>query len=560
MRTVFVPAVLLPFLVKSHEFDDLDPEEERERREAGNEERTVVLCVEIENSGESGSNIAFAVDRVDVKVTGEGSKTTLIGWGADFHHQKHPKQQLRHLQSTFPMMVGSREQYNLLYAVSFLRSPEEVEGLMSLSAPALKAPSAGGLPPLDPDLSLQRAVSIIIHGKPCLRPFPPSEQILVSYPTDTFSSRWNCILDLSLPSSRPSTTHDPLLDTQTQTPGGGEVLPAPPSPFPVSVTSPPSNSYTSMFNPRRSSLVSPSSSAASSQMTPTALSALSAGSKRHTMPSAGIASASRGMRSSGLPPMSSNYRASTSAVPIRPMTSAVLPSIALQIPKSPTTYDPPQSRPPSPPGGANDYIPPMTPAYPAWNHGANGDLPNPPTPMSQGPLASQMKNYIGPSIEIKRERGPEGFTGSQIGPLPSTPGPVVGFGQGEGTFSQQQGQNGFFGPMLDSDEDSIVVSVGLLPLRKSPHGEQPLHFTGKIHPLSYFTLDIFVFNRSARTRRFEISCPDVRRRLRKIQRETGGFPGLAYGNAAAFKMLSREMRTMTDCPGILPLENRVRIG
>ncbi|KAG6869442.1 hypothetical protein C0992_003125, partial [Termitomyces sp. T32_za158] len=49
MRTVFVPSVLLPDEEMNSNLDD--GQEERERREAGNEERTVVLCVEIENSG-----------------------------------------------------------------------------------------------------------------------------------------------------------------------------------------------------------------------------------------------------------------------------------------------------------------------------------------------------------------------------------------------------------------------------------------------------------------------------------------------------------------------------
>ncbi len=52
-----------------------------------------------------------------------------------------------------------------------------------------------------------------------------------------------------------------------------------------------------------------------------------------------------------------------------------------------------------------------------------------------------------------------------------------------------------------------------------------------------FTLDIFVYNRSRWTRRFEVSCPDRRHRRRKGEE----------GKAAS-------------TPGVLPLENRVRIG
>lgn len=566
MRTVFVPSVLLPSLMDRDDEDDgdIDPEEEKERREAGNEERTVVLCVEIENSGESGSNVGFIVEKVDVNVTGEGSKTILIGWGADFHHQKHPKPQHKHLQSTFPMVVGSKEQYNLLYAVSFLRSPEEVEGLMGISAPVIKATSTSGLAQPDPELSLQRAVGIVIYGKPCLRStlssvtspismnFPESAEDDLSYPTRTFSSRWNCVLDLSLPTSKPSRPHSqPDIETQSD-----EVHPAPASPFPVNVTSPPSNPSTSTLNARRSSALSPPStlgSAVSQQMTPFTL---SAGSKRHTMPSAGFNSPSRGLRSASFPVPPPNLRASTGVVTTR--STPTPPSVQIQIPKSPTTYDPPQSRPPSPPGGSTESIPPMTPAYPAWTTGnPNGHLPTPPTPMSQGPLASHLNNYIGPSVEIRRERGPDGFVGSYA-PVPPTPGPVVGFGQGEGVFTQQQGQNSVFGTFPGNEDSSIVVSVGLLPLRKSADGGEPQHFIGKIHPLSYFTLDIFVFNRSERTRRFEVSCPDMRRQMRRMKKEAGDFPGMAY--ARGLQALSKEIRALIDDAGILPLDNRVRVG
>ncbi len=63
------------------------------------------------------------------------------------------------------------------------------------------------------------------------------------------------------------------------------------------------------------------------------------------------------------------------------------------------------------------------------------------------------------------------------------------------------------------DGDKIVVSVGILPL--SRHKNQP-YGVGKIYPLDQFTLDIFVFNQSSWTRRFEVSYPD-RRKLRKEQ-------------------------------------------
>jgi hypothetical protein len=64
MRNVFgVPYVLLPETEGT--IADLDEEEkDRERREAGCEEKTIVLCVEIENSGDLGIGAGFLVEKV----------------------------------------------------------------------------------------------------------------------------------------------------------------------------------------------------------------------------------------------------------------------------------------------------------------------------------------------------------------------------------------------------------------------------------------------------------------------------------------------------------------
>ena len=50
----------------------------RERREAGSADRTVVLCVEIENSGELGIGVGVVVEKVDVKIGGEMRRRRLL--------------------------------------------------------------------------------------------------------------------------------------------------------------------------------------------------------------------------------------------------------------------------------------------------------------------------------------------------------------------------------------------------------------------------------------------------------------------------------------------------
>lgn len=162
---------------------------------------------------------------------------------------------------------------------------------------------------------------------------------------------------------------------------------------------------------------------------------------------------------------------------------------------------------------------------------------------------------VGPSVEIRREKG--GGLGMQ------TPGPMVGsFGEQQdvGMMGMAYGGNGV-DAMGDvgREGEPIVVSVGLAQrMRKgrrvsSSDGDSDLEEDeeegeGVIYPLEHFTLDIFVFNQSSRTRRFEVSYPDPRRRRRVFKGEEYGF-GFDERKAA----VSAE-------PGVIPLDNRVRVG
>lgn len=489
MRTVFVPYVLLPETQVSLDSDDA--QDERERREAGNEERTVVLCVEIENSGESGSDVGFLVEKVDVKVGGEGAKATLIGWGeGSFKRDAELK--------TFPLQVEAMAQYNLLYAVSFLRPPEEIEGF-SLSRDLQNHPTNSAA-------ELQRPVTINIFGKPYSQPL---DEDFTSYPTRTFASRWNCVLDLS--------THQgqPLDQLEEDLPGGHHALPEPASPFPASAMR----------------TMSPYSASSAPQSSATA------GRKRHTLP---ISFANRSLKTA------SPNRASTPALDIShrereqlPLSgppsrmSYIPPSVSAQMPRSPTTYSAPP--PPPPPstdsvqvhGLPNDQILPPTPAYPAYPP----FLAASPIPMSQGPITSHSGN-IGPAVELPRERG--AGTGKAFA---STPGPWV-----TGSFGEQKMLTHL--KNVKESGEAIVVSVGLLPVERTTRNRQAgerILGPDKIYPTNRFTLDIFVFNQSTWTRRFEITCPN-RRRSPKSEDD---------GASGAVKM---------GLVGILPMDSRVRIG
>ncbi len=581
MRTVFVPYFMLPQTSSqkqnkrngrqckaqdaamkddSDADDDLELIRDRELLEAGNEEHTVVLCVEVENSGESSAG--FAVESVNVTVGGEGAKTQLIGWG-DFDLSAPDK--------VFPLLIGPEEQYNLLYAVAFMRTPETDEFSLARGR---------GLPGAPPVQQLQRAVTIILNGR-------PYEQLLIEetpvkgkkkhdhhllYPTHAFPSRWNCVLDLS--SQAPS--------QNINTPGFGgplvslnEAMPTPASPFPSATSRP------TLSRPQ-SAFVTPTlglrpNTPGSGASTPVSV---VAGNKRFTF-SAIDTNLQIGGDSSRLrpPPSPMNYRSDTSllnpanqqdslaqsgfpqskpstpsgglsANPIAQNRASYIPP-SLTVPtlnRTPTTTYGPLSPPlPSLPRSQSfafmqeehmsspvsyEAIPP-TPAYPAFP-----TSPLPPTPHWQGPMSNLQSGAVGPSIEIRREKGPNAMG------IPPTPGPRVGAGTGFMQM-QMQGEAALRGSSTDGPREPIVVSVGLL--QRTDGDEVHAGALGRIYPLDRFTLDIFVFNQSSWTRRFEVSYPD-RRRQRRDQMHR------------AFDTEGTIEKSLTDSPGIIPLENRVRVG
>jgi hypothetical protein len=524
MRTVFVPYVLLPEGGREGVGPGEEDDDERERREAGNDERTVVLCVEIENSAESGRRVGFAVEAVEVRIGGEGAKATLIGWedrDTDFSKQR----------DRFPLLIGANEQYNLLYAVSFLRSPGDVDGFSLTSDDPRIWDRFTGVS----DADLQRAVTINIFGKPFLlsETLPTSEAHtlvagqnidtatdsgVVSFPTQTFSSRWNCVLDLSSHQDRGDLAD--LIDTD----GGNNnnnALPEPASPFPT-------------FSPRTASALGINSAFPPFQLF--SLQAV-AGSRRHTIASPIIWSG----RSSSTPTTS---RPTTLSPPSRDRPYSTITSTTKYAPNvphfplTPTTYAPPHFVSPDDldeDGYAtptDPYArPPPTPAYPAYPASTFS-----PPPRSLAPLASQA-GTVGPSVEIRRARGAP--MGGAV-PVPQTPGPTVAGALGPGPRSGVSDIDGAASAGMGGR--AIVVSIGLLPPAQGGNGG-PMIF-----PLDRFTLDIFVFNQSARTRRFEVSC--VYRRRGKGKGERGSVtPGSAGKKPAGLFSV-----------GILPLDNRVRIG
>ncbi|KAG6375520.1 TRAPP trafficking subunit Trs65-domain-containing protein [Boletus reticuloceps] len=456
--------------------DDFDSG--NEEREAGNSERTVVLCVEVENSGDSGPAMGFSLERLDVKIGGEGATARLIGWGESAFDSDIENR-------LFPLLIGSMEQYNLLYVVSFWGTPNDQENLL-LTGRGINDGS-----------ELQRAVTITVYGRPYLTNEAKDENNnILSYPTRTFSSRWNCILDLS------SRLREEPVDFHENS-VGRSALPEPASPFPGRTA------FSSLFASR----------------TPTPPTPQAIAGKRHTLP--GSITAMRAINPSA------SFRLSLpreypggSGTLLAPATGYTPPSVALQAfnRSVPTTFG--TSMPEMP---AQPFVTPPTPSYPAFSPSMTMN-----TPHIQA-LGSQ-QGYSGPSVEVKRERG-MGLTST----VPQTPLPTVFRTQFDGRRD----------PLSVPSGEPIVVSVGLLP-SESDNGICSVG-QRKIYPSEQFTLDIFVYNQSSWTRRFEVSYPDANRRHRKTgqNKPTSGSKG---------KGVLEEFKASIAPPGILPLQNRVRVG
>ncbi|KAJ3575662.1 hypothetical protein NP233_g946 [Leucocoprinus birnbaumii] len=564
MRTVFVPSIVLDATQTEHD-----------KMASGSEERTVVLCVEIENSGESGEGVGFEVESVDVSISGDEAKATLITWGRETFTSQDDE--------VFPLKIAQWAQYNLLYAVTFLRSPEELDAFSFARKTTNTAHT-----------DLQRAVSINIHGKPYYKP-PTFDTTTLIYPTRTFSSKWNCVLDLAShqsQSQRPTNPPDPG-DPSTAYPS---VLPEPPSPFPVF------GLQTSKQSPTTALQISSSS-------TPTTDTARSGGGQL-LMAGRVVKSSTPRMSSFPIPVINSN-----------PSRMSLPPNLNTTYARSPTTYSAPpdphhhphNERPYSmysiPPLRTHtppilDTPPPITPAYPAFPPRSmpGGGVPQTPMIQSHAPIVSQMSGgVVGPSLEARRGRGGGLSPGGAGEPLTPVPG-----SQFQQMQMQQHGAAGanVGGAVADaSGGDTVVISVGLLNVVKSggigrekkvspasedhqdgddeeesdsastsassspsnssstPDSETPS--TGlleRIYPLDSFTLDIFVFNKSDRTRRFEISCVEKKRRRRGGvggDRDGAVGPGADVGaDGGGGAGTAKKM----GYPGIMPMEGRVRIG
>ncbi|KAI9437616.1 TRAPP trafficking subunit Trs65-domain-containing protein [Lactarius indigo] len=486
MRTVFVPYIL---------FDDTHPDAALDDAlAAGHAERTVMLCVELEHPGQAPEG--FSVEAVDVTVGGAGGARVRLLPGDG----KSPPE-------LFPLRLGAHEQYNLLFAVELLSSPisEKEALLLGVSASALGE-------------ELQRPVTITVRGQPFTNTLSQGNDAVTKvvsgteerlFPTQPFPSRWNCVLDLA-PQRSPAVG-------QTDS----EVFPEPPTPFPTTTQR-------------------ISSSTPDKQPAPN----LVAGSKRFTAPSMPVPRSPRSIltlrASTGA--LGAAGAIASSSVPSSPSPLAKFaympPSVAAALSSGSapqTTYAPPPSPGIPPPaslnkmlpmaeadeafvnGGGGTTPPPATPAYPAYPKGS----PVPSTPRVQGPLAAWGAASV-PGAAVEAPRGSASAALLSRARVQSLPSPAPS-------------------PSLASasavpERERVVVSVGM-------HGAVDAG-ARRLVPHDEFALDVFVFNQSAWTRRFEVSVWERRRRRQGLALGAGAGGGGGPGVG----------------PGIVPLESRVRVG
>jgi hypothetical protein len=474
MRTVFVPYIIFD---ASHSDAVLD-----DALAAGHAERTVMLCVEIEHPGQAPEG--FSVDAVDVTVGGAGGARVRLLPGDG----KSPPE-------LFPLRLNAHEQYNLLFAVELLSSPiSEKEALL-----------LGGVSTSSLSEELQRPVTITVRGQPFSGALSHENDIVsgkeeLLFPTQPFPSRWNCVLDLT-PQWLPAPGHT-----------DSEVLPEPPSPFPVTTPRIPSSTPDKPVAPN-----------------------LVAGIKRSIAPSGPTPRSPRPI----LPLRASTGAIASSSAPSSPSPLSKFaytpPSIAASSGAPHTTYAaPPSSTGIPPPASLNKMLPmaeadeafvnsgggttppPATPAYPAYTKGS----PVPATPRVQGPLAAWGAASVAGAVAEHPRGGSASaalLSRARVQSLPSSP------AHGPPASASNSGV---------PERERIVVSVGM-------HGGADAG-SRLLVPRDEFALDVFVFNQSVWTRRFEVSVWE--RRRKRQGHGTGGWPGAGPG------------------PGILPLESRVRVG
>lgn len=483
MRTIIVPQLFLP--------EGTDDEQE-----ASGDESTVVLSIEIENPGDS--DAAFSVDAIDVYLKNEASKIRMIGWGEEGFADP---------SKVFPLLIRPAEQYYLLYAVTFLRSPE-----LELSQ--------------NGEREYTKMVSFNIIGRPFtvkgsdFASMSADDELL--HITSPFLSRWNCRLDLD-PRRRES-----MPPPETTSDGAPNVIPVPPSPFPAA-------------SPRAQQAQDQASALSAVQVNVTT------GPKRHTFAgttSPYLLTPQRPMSLNTSPlgtPGTSRQPSPLSKLGMKPWSVGSPLStpghLSPPLPPLPNGFQNESSPPPTVTSTSYPFpVAPPTPAFPSY-----GNQPLTPRPNSVTPSLGQMGS-VGLGIDARRERLT--LPGMPLTPIPPmTPRPQFGIDERAMPASFRAAGN------LGDGSKDFIISTSLVPPSSQDEDVDIISSRSRqklIRPLDEFSLEIFVFNQSPYIRTLEATLTD-RRRRRDEKRNS-------------YQTSSTVDSWKPAAPAFMALESRVRIG
>ncbi|KZO92651.1 hypothetical protein CALVIDRAFT_567138 [Calocera viscosa TUFC12733] len=478
----------------------MDEEDEGEEESQG---KRCVLSVEVENAGDG---YGFEVERIELNVSGDDSRTSLIGW--DPESDEH----------VFPLRLKAQDQYNLLYNVAFT----------SWNASSGRAPPAANGSKRISQLSGQRNVIITLHGRPFSptpsTPTPARPQVNghkhgeVEYVTESFPSTWNCTIDIT------PTVADADLAAAARTLGDGEVLPTPHPTSPFRSTLPPgSNMLHHHLSPIASPIAAKRAPGTDKRATFANLTTLQASPR---LPSTLSSRPTGPARSATLPALSALNTSISSASVGPPKFTPTKPSSMMSVigPNGVTVMVPSPGRPSVGPSSAQPNRrsdpPPPTPAFPPYSA-----VSRPKTPMSQLPAAAPA-NGTGATVEPRRNRVSFPAAAS---PGPNLPGPPP--------TAALEG--------MRVESEPVLVSVALQYPQRGKGRVVDEDDKANIEPLDTFSLEIFVFNQSSTTRTLVVSYPTSRARS---------------GSVSARDRQEDTEKLQKDRSGFLPLENQKTIG
>ncbi|CED82930.1 TRAPP II complex, Trs65 [Phaffia rhodozyma] len=521
MRTVYLPNLLTN--AGQLEGQDL-PDRTSEDEEGDEEERKIVMSVEVESTGgvtdEGDNSCGFEIETVEVLVGGGSSGVHLLEPFSSETPECRDSVEKEAAKSVFPLELRPLDQFSLLYVVS----TTHLEGLSTGSSTAISSGQSGPTlfppGPTDPThhrrqtsivpailsvVSPERPVSIAVTGRPFIfRSSAPSMDLPSTesekhYLSSSFVSRWNCSLDL---------TH---LDT-------GLVNKR------ISVPA-----LAGLAQPRGIGLGRPSVGLGGGGHQV-------AGNRRYSIANlASLAQSGRNHSSS-----SHNPNQLQQHHPALPSINS-LPTI---LPTPPQAFPPIQQIDTSLASGSasiNGMKEPLaTPAFPSYPaHDRQQRQPSGILPPSQ--LAFVNSRTSAPAVSTA-EGGGRGGHGTQY------------------------------------EEEGLLVSVNVhTPYGASSdrnHGENGEEARDEerrdrrtVRPLEPFTLEVFVFNKSDRIRRFVVGVPEKRRgrlagpaEVQGHSGETGGDGDVEDGRMGISQLRSRLAEHLSSTTPLIPLENNIRVG